>query len=69
MTQLEKDRELISKRDKERRSNYFCTKLFLPILWFSFLNNLLIIDSLIGFMKDFDSRFLTMFPFKPPEII
>ena len=29
MTWLEKNRQLISKRDKERRSNYFCSKLFL----------------------------------------
>ena len=28
MTWLEKNRKLISKRDKERRKNYFCPKLF-----------------------------------------
>ena len=32
-------------------------------LWFSILNNLLIMDSLIGIMKDFVSRFFTMFQF------
>ena len=37
MTRLEKNRLLILKRDKERRSNYFCPKLFLPMfpLWFT----------------------------------
>ena len=41
---------------------------FLPIfpLLFSILNNLLIIESLIGIVKDFVSRFFTMFPFIPP---
>ena len=29
MTRLEKSRQLISKGDKERRNNYFCSKLFL----------------------------------------
>ena len=39
--------------------------VFLPIfsLWFSILNNLLIMDSLIDIMKNFHSRFFTMFPF------
>ena len=29
MTRLEKNRYLIPKRDKERKSNYFCSKIFL----------------------------------------
>ena len=67
MTRLEKNRQLISKRDKKRRSN-LCSKLFLANipLWFSILNNLLIMDSLIRMVKDLVSRFCTMFPFYTP---
>ena len=40
----------------------------MPILssWFNILNNLLIMDSLIGIMKDFVSLFFTMFSFCTP---
>ena len=40
----------------------------MPILspWFNILNKLLIMDSLIGIIKDFVSRFFTMFPFYTP---
>ena len=68
MTRLEKNKYLVSKRDKGRRSNYFCSKLLLPIFpfWFSILNNLLIMDSLIGIMKYFFSHFSKMFPIHTP---
>ena len=69
MTWLEKN-WLICKRDKERRSNYFCLNFFLPIfpLLFSILKNILIIDSLIGIKKGFVSRFFRMFRFYTPWI-
>ena len=35
MSWLEKSRQLISKRDKEGRSNYFCSKLFLVNITFT----------------------------------
>ena len=69
MTWLEKNSQLVSQRDQERRSNYFSVlNFFLPIfpLCFSILNNLLIMASLIAIMEDFVSRFFTLFSFCTP---
>ena len=43
----------------------YVLNFFLSIFpsWFSILNNLLIMNSLIATMKDFDIRFFTMFRF------
>ena len=57
------------KKRQKRRSNYFSVlNFFLSIfpLWFSFLNNLLIMDSLIDIRKDFVSPFFEMFSFCTP---
>ena len=68
MTWLEKNR-LISKPDKERKSNYFCSKSFLiniPFMdWYfeQFTNNEFL-DCII--IKGFCSCFFTIFPFYTP---
>ena len=64
MTRLEKNSYLTAKRDKEGVIISVLNFLLLIFpIWFSILNNLIIMDSLIGIMKDFISRFFTMYPF------
>ena len=54
MTRLEKNSYLTAKRDKEGVIISVLNFLLLIFpIWFSILNNLIIMDSLIGIMKDF----------------
>ena len=63
-------KELVDFKKRRKKEGVIISVLnfFLPIspLWFSILNNLLITDSLIGIVKDFVSRFFTMFQFYTP---
>ena len=65
MTRLERTDSWFQKETKKDISilNFFFS--IFP-LWFSILNNLLIMNSLIGIMKDFVSSFSTMFQFYIP---
>ena len=71
MTWLEKNRYLILKRDKERRSNYFCSELFRANIPFmvqcieQFTNN----GFLNWYYEDFFQAFSKGSCSKHPEII
>ena len=72
MTRLELNRQLISKETKKERAIISGPNFYLPIfsLLFSILNNLLIMDFLIGvFGKTLFHAFSHCSHFIPPEVI
>ena len=68
MTRFEKNKKKFQKETKKEGVIIYVLNLLWQIFpsWFSILNNLLIMNFLIGSMKDFVLRFFTAFPFSTP---